>query len=54
MLYKIDTTKEVNEINIKKGTVLAYMVFPHLVKLKIDKNLKQNVKFTHFKNGAVS
>ena len=21
---------------------------------KIDKNLKQNVKFTHFKNGAVS
>ena len=54
VLYKMDTTKQINEINIKKGTVLGYMVFPHPVKLKVDKNLKQNVKFTHFKNGAVS
>jgi hypothetical protein len=50
----MDTTKEINEINIKKGTVLAYMVFPYPIKLKVDKNVKQNVVFTHFKNGAVS
>jgi hypothetical protein len=54
VLYKMDTTKEINEINIKKGTVLAYMVFPYPIKLKVDKNVKQNVVFTHFKNGAVS
>ena len=54
VLYKMDTTKQINEINIKKGTVLGYMVFPHSVKLKVNKNLKQNVVFTHFKNGAIS
>ena len=41
VLYKIDTTKEVNEINIKKGCFSIYGI-SSFIKLKIDKNLKQN------------
>tara|TARA_R100000426_G_C4800998_1_gene102514 strand:- start:123 stop:905 length:783 start_codon:yes stop_codon:yes gene_type:complete len=54
VFFKMNTTKEINEINIKKGTVLAYMIFPHPVSLKVDKKLEQNVVFSHLKNGGVS
>ena len=54
VFYKMDSSIEVNRIEIKKGTVLAYMVFPYPVSLKHDPSIRSSILFQHLINNTVT
>ena len=54
VFYKMNSNIEVNEIEIKKGTVLAYMVFPYPVSLKRDPSIRSSVIFQHLMNNTIN
>ena len=52
--FKMNGNKEYETFKIKKGTIMAYMVFPYPVSLKYDAKLHIDPRITMLKNGSVS
>lgn len=52
--YKMDGNKEYETFTIKKGTIMAYMVFPYPVSLKYDAKIHMDARITMLKNGSVA